>query len=466
MIGRGYLRTRAAEEPDSKGFDAFELRLGDLMRGERATMGKSLLDVQRELKIKAAYIAAIENADPTAFDTPGFIAGYVRSYARYLNMDPDWAFETFCRESGFSTAHGMSPGASVTRPVREEKAAGPGLGKDIFALQGGPFLPESPGWFTNLEPRAIGSVLVLVALLSGLGYGGWLVLREVQKVTFAPVEQPPTVVAEVDPLAEASGTSAASDQFASIEVPSAEALDRLYRPEALEVPVLVPRDGPIAALDPAAVGTITPSPAAAAPTPATPAEPMIAGLSRITPPAAGAVPFGPPMPEGSVAGVDDVLAGLLVQPTSADPDAVQVTTGPAPSLELVAIREAWVRVNAPDGSVIFEGILGEGDTFAVPATEEPATLRVGESGALFMAVNGVPYGPVGPDGQVTSNVPLSAEAITSSYAAADLTQDEVLADYVAVASAAQIDPAALPAGALVPAAGEAAPLVQVIPLTD
>ena len=42
-----------------RGFDAFELRLGDVMRGERATLGKSLIDVQRELKIKATYIAAI-----------------------------------------------------------------------------------------------------------------------------------------------------------------------------------------------------------------------------------------------------------------------------------------------------------------------------------------------------------------------------------------------------------------------
>ena len=51
------------EEGRPKGFDDFDLRLGDLMRGERATLGKSLLDVQRELKIKATYIAAIEHAD-------------------------------------------------------------------------------------------------------------------------------------------------------------------------------------------------------------------------------------------------------------------------------------------------------------------------------------------------------------------------------------------------------------------
>lgn len=451
MIGRGYLRARAAEELDQKGFDAFELRLGDLMRGERATLGKSLLDVQRELKIKAAYIAAIENADPSAFDTPGFIAGYVRSYARYLNMDPDWAFETFCRESGFSTAHGMAPAAG--RGAREEKVAPTGLGKDIFALQPGPYLPSSPGWFTGLEPRAVGSVAVLVALLSGLSYGGWMVMREIQKVTFAPVEQPPAVVAEVDPLAPAAEPEAGSpEMFAAADLPSAEALDRLYRPEALDVPVLVPRDGPIAALDPATVGLLPMG------TPALPeVPPALASAEAALAAGAGtqqAAVYGPPPPPAGVEGVDDVLAGIL-GPMPADPDAVQVTTGPAPKVELVATRDAWVRVNAADGSVIYEGILGPGDTFEVPATEEPAVLRVGESGALFMAVNGVPYGPVGPSGTVTKDVPLSAESIATGYAVADLAQEEVLADYAAVASAAQVSPAALPPGAVLPG-GEAA----------
>ena len=105
-------KSLAPEDDRPKGFDDFDLRLGDLMRGERATLGKSLLDVQRELKIKATYIAAIENADVSAFETPGFIAGNVRSYARYLGMDPDWAFAKFCHEAGFEVAHGMSAAAS------------------------------------------------------------------------------------------------------------------------------------------------------------------------------------------------------------------------------------------------------------------------------------------------------------------------------------------------------------------
>ena len=38
-----------------------DVSLGDLLRGQRATLGKSLFDVQRDLRIKAIYIAAIEN---------------------------------------------------------------------------------------------------------------------------------------------------------------------------------------------------------------------------------------------------------------------------------------------------------------------------------------------------------------------------------------------------------------------
>ena len=97
MIRRRSSRNEEKEKAEARGFDAFELRLGDTMRGERATMGKSLLDVERELRIKANYISAIENSDPDAFDTPGFIPGYVRSYARYLNMDPDEAFKVLLR---------------------------------------------------------------------------------------------------------------------------------------------------------------------------------------------------------------------------------------------------------------------------------------------------------------------------------------------------------------------------------
>lgn len=398
-------------------------------------MGKSLLDVQRELKIKAAYIAAIENADPTAFETPGFIAGYVRSYARYLNMDPDWAFDTFCRESGFTTAHGMSPSASSVKSAKEERSARNAGGDDMFSSPSTPFIPAGEAMFSRVEPGAIGSVFVLVALIGGLGYGGWSVLQEVQKVQFAPVEQAPTVVADLDPLAgggavssDGQGAAPGAGMSAGFTPPAAEALDRLYRPEALDVPVMVARDAPISTLNPASGGAL-----------AVEFDTASGGF-----PASGAG-FGSD-PADAVDAVGRAVADAmgLTDPLVAQPapgqSGVQVTETPPPAVQLVAVRPAWVRVTGPDGTTLYEKTMAQGDTFTVPQTEEPARLRIGESGAVYFAVNGQHFGPVGPRGAVSSQIALSAEALTERYEVADISADSDLAEWVRIAQAQQAAP--------------------------
>ena len=164
MIGRR-AKTPAPEIDKPKGFDDFDLRLGDLMRGERATLGKSLLDIQRELKIKATYIAAIENADISAFETPGFIAGNVRSYARYLGMDPDWAFQRFCLEANFEVAHGMSAAASSATLNAMRARQMTGETADSLGDLNPSFIPRHDSFFSRVEPGALGSVAVLLSLI-------------------------------------------------------------------------------------------------------------------------------------------------------------------------------------------------------------------------------------------------------------------------------------------------------------
>ena len=404
MIGRrSHPSTLEADKP--KGFDDFELRLGDVMRGERATLSKSLLDVQRELRIKASYIAAIENCDIAAFDTPGFVAGYVRSYARYLGLDPEWAFARFCVEANFSVAHGMSSAASspqITAKRKKEYA-------EPLANPNASFVPRGEALFSGIQPGALGSIAVLVALISGIGYGGWSVLQEVQRVQLAPVEQAPGVIAELDPLA-AAGTAATTQSEAGDAMlaalpsqdvePDPEALDRLYRPQALDVPVLVARDGPIASIDPGTVG-------------------VLAGMN--------------------------VVAAVEETPALGETP-VQVVAANAPAVELIAARPSWVRVQAADGTVIFEKVLDAGERYVVPATDAAPMLRAGESGAVYFAVNGVTYGPAGPNGSVTKNIALTPEALTERYVAADPAADADLARAVAVASA-EPQPLADPAAA-------------------
>lgn len=399
MIGRlrGQASPEAAAEVEQRGFDDFEMRLGDVMRGERATLGKSLLDVQRELKIRATYIAAIENADPSAFETPGFIAGYVRSYSRYLDIDPDWAFRAFCAESGFTTAHGLSAAASSKRT---ESAHADRRPRDPFG-EGTLRLAPMPGsGLSQIEPRAIGSVAVLLGLIGLIGYGGFAVLTEIQKVQLVPVDETPQVVAELDPL---EATEPAPPETDAGPVPASDRFDRLYRPEALDVPVLVARDAAISTLDPRRFGAL--AGAGAAPETA----PRQTALADVTPDARDA------------------------RTAEADPETtpVQVVADPPPELVMIATAASWVRVRAADGTVIYETTMQEGDRFVLPATEEPATLRTGQSGAIFFAVNGDPFGPVGATGAVTSGVALDAARVTERFAAADTDDDTPLARVVA-----------------------------------
>ena len=104
---------------------------------------------------------------------------------------------------------------------------------------------------------AIGSLLVMVGLIAGLGYGGWMVLQNIQRVNFAPVEELPVAVAEIDPLGAPDAASMAEPGYTDLAEPvTATALAELYRQQELEVPILAPRDGPIAALDPDTVGLL------------------------------------------------------------------------------------------------------------------------------------------------------------------------------------------------------------------
>ncbi len=409
MIGRRF-RTPAVVIDKPKGFDDFDLRLGDLMRGERATLGKSLLDIQRELKVKATYIAAIENADVTAFETPGFIAGYVRSYARYLGMDPEWAFAKFCREANFEVAHGMSQAASSASVAAMRARQNAAEGRDPISNLNTSFSPRGDSLLSRLEPGAVGSFAVLIALIGALGYGGWSVLQEVQRVQLAPVDQAPSVVAELDPLAGVQGAApltrsapvagvAETELLAANDV-TADPLDRLYEPQALDVPVLTARDGPIAAINPRAAGALVANTA--------PLEGQIATLP-------------------------------------ATDDSVQVVAAAKPGVEVLAVRPSWVRISAADGTVLFEKILDAGERYAVPPLQQAAELRSGNSGSIYFVVNGQTFGPAAPGAQVIKGVALASESLVSTYALADLSGDADLAQYVTVADASV--PAVVPPAA-------------------
>jgi len=367
---------------DVRGFDDYEVKLGDHLRGERATLGKSLLEVQRELRIRAAYIAAIENCDLAVFPNKGFIAGYVRSYARYLKQDPEIIFARFCHESGFD---GVNAGLQTRKTPSSGRIVSSG---PLRVKEGDPLLKQvrvpaadlRPGLSERLSFSAIGSLAVLAMLLGGVAYGGYHVLQSVQRVTITPVDQRPDAPFDVGGIA-APGL-ATEDVALLPDSLSADLADqdltRLYQPQELDVPVVEARDGPIVDINPEQTGLF---PVRTAPE----EEPLV---------------------------VDPAL--LVAAATAAEP---QVRQAPlVPVVNVVARQPAWVRIYQADGTVLFEKILDPGETYTLPTDVDAPLLRAGNSGSVYLLVNEQAFGPLGNASSVAKDISLRPDDIQTLHA--------------------------------------------------
>ena len=393
-----------------KGFDDYEVRLGDLLRGERATLGKSLMDVQRELRINATYIAAIENCDYGAFETPSFVSGFVRSYARYLKLDQEQVYRQFCEESGFVPSHGLADEASTLRNGRAVPVAGPmtsDMDDAIFSKSPSAIVPNKKAWTDQFEAAAVGSIAALCLLVAGLGYGAWSVFQEIQKVQVVPSENTPVVQSEFN-RSDVESASTADVVGVSLDQ-RADKLERMYRPPALDTPILVARDAPISTLDPNRFANF--------PEPKT---------DQTLP---------------TFAGLDAIIADVVEEVSREDiaSTAPQVVEDLPPTIAIVATREAWVQVTSSTGSVILAKIMQPGEEFTLPQTEGSPTMRAGMSGSVYFSVNRELYGPAGAGSNVVKNVELSVASLSEAYAPAIIDNDGELRTLIAQANFESFD---------------------------
>jgi len=384
------------QQRELRGFDSYELRLGDELRGERACLGKSLFDVQRDLRIKACYIDAIENSDPAAIENQSFVAGYIRSYARYLKLNPDEVYRRFCEESGFTPARARMAQEVGKPPAKRAAPQDPFGSSDLAAV-----LDRRPGFDAAPMISAFASIVAVAALVGGIGYGGWTFLNNIQKVSSAPAAADSGAVVSLTEITRARDAGVAIDPSVYEDD---GVLAQLYRSDVPAPLGFSPADGPIAAIDPTTAGVFA---RAGAPT----ASAVLA--KSLSPAALGAAdglmqdgaPAGPVL-NASVYAAPEVIANA--QPMS------PVFTA-AKGVAIQAVQEAWVRVDAPGAGVLFSGLMSPGESFTVPADRSDAILKVGNAAGVIVLVDGVPYGPLGAGGVVQSGIALNPEAIRASY---------------------------------------------------
>jgi len=354
------------EKVELRGYDSYTVTLGDKLRGERATLGKTLDDIQKETRLRIEFLLGIENADITAFPAPSFIAGYVRSYASHLNLDPDECFNQFCKESGFIGLQSEIDGAKRNKVIKPTKLLDePILNPQIQKKK------INNGILNNFSFSGLFSLTALLVLILGLGYGGVTVLNEVQKVNLSPINQSPSVQS-------ISSTSIDENSFFddvesnNTNIASNSALEEFYRPTELVLPLMTPRDGPISAIDPAISGVYV--------------EDKNSVISEIN--------------------QEDIIQ------VKKNP---QVIEEDLPSVYVVAQKPAWVRIYEPNGNILFENILDTGQRYEVPQSAQTAMLRAGNSGSVYLMIDNNFYGPLGTATGVAKKVNLRAETILENY---------------------------------------------------
>ncbi|MGI9348827.1 MAG: helix-turn-helix domain-containing protein [Amylibacter sp.] len=354
------------EKVELRGYDSYTVTLGDKLRGERATLGKTLDDIQKETRLRIEFLLGIENADITAFPAPSFIAGYVRSYASHLNLDPDECFNQFCKESGFIGLQSEIDGKKRNKVIKPTKLLDePILNPQIQKKK------INNGILNNFSFSGLFSLTALLVLILGLGYGGVTVLNEVQKVNLSPINQSPSVQS-------ISSTSIGENSFFddvdsnNTNIASNSDLEEFYRPTELVLPLMTPRDGPISAIDPAISG----------------------------------VYFEDKNSVISESNQEDIIQ------VKKNPQVIEEDLS---SVYVVAQKPAWVRIYEPNGNILFENILDTGQRYEVPQSAQNAMLRAGNSGSVYLMIDNNFYGPLGTATGVAKKVNLRAETILQNY---------------------------------------------------
>lgn len=69
--------------------------IGDTLREARSRKGLTLRDVEDATKIRSRYIQALEGDDFEVIPGPAYVKGFLRTYAGFLDLDPDLLVNEF-----------------------------------------------------------------------------------------------------------------------------------------------------------------------------------------------------------------------------------------------------------------------------------------------------------------------------------------------------------------------------------
>ena len=101
------------------------MSLGERFRSAREQRGLTLSEVAEHLRIRSVYLSAIEEEHWSAIGAPVYTRGFLRTYARYLGLDPEEAVAAFNASAGASATPAPAGKVQTSRPdYREPRSMG------------------------------------------------------------------------------------------------------------------------------------------------------------------------------------------------------------------------------------------------------------------------------------------------------------------------------------------------------
>ena len=367
--------------------------VSDLLRSRRMSLGYELSEIAVALRIRLAYLEAIEQG--RFGDLPGatYATGFLRTYAEHLGLDPQLVLRRFKEE----TSGGLTPKPELYLPKPAPESRIPG-----------------------------GALLLLAVVLAGSAYGGWYYMNSTGRelVDFVP-ELPERLATALNiaPAAPAPGLVVPvtpAEQPPAANTPSAPSIPGASNPAPPVVAAAPPAESPAASATPFPSSPAAKLPTASAPAATAPDEsdeeenPIVESTPLNDPRAAQAAPQPVP-PSVPLPSVPGQVAGLPMPPAAPGaPEAGQgdarvygATSGQS-RIQIRATQDSWIQVRDGTGDLLMTRVLRPGDIYRVP-DKAGLKMQTGNAGGLQVSVDGGQGTAMGTPGQVMRGVPLDPD---------------------------------------------------------
>ncbi len=344
----------APQHPPAEEAPRAKHTIGALLRETRENYGGDLERIATALRIKPAYLTALEEGRYDRLPAPVYALGFVRAYAIHMGLDGEEAVRRFKQEAN---------GLEIPRDL-------------IFPI---PLADHS----IPRKPILIAGLLLLIAAYAVWYYFSSGDSRRPERVSEVPAEL----------MANQPGAGAAPPAPA-ISPPEASAATASPSKPLLQAP---PAPPPVAS---------PPQPVAAAPAPAPASSPP---KIVMTPPPASS----PPQQQASAPPPSSPPVNAAPA-ASGDANHVFGLAGLPVRIVIRAKDDSWLQVRDRDQNLLFQRLMKPDDTYRVP-DRAGLSFMTGNAAALDITVDGNPAPPL--SGTVKHDVLLDPARLMAGTAA-------------------------------------------------